>query len=423
MAVARALAMEPKIILADEPVSALDKSVQAQVLNLFHDLQKEFGISIIFISHDLSVVEYMSDHIAVLYLGEVIEYSTSEELYHNPRHPYTKELLRSIPQISGDARLSTANREPPIELPSPIRPPSGCRYHPRCPYRTENCSKHIPAPALVGRDHIVKCHRCAAESTDLTDGRELDMKKYKMLFAGESWLTHNMEVKGWDDFSVGGYGTEIDRIHAAMDEFAEITHLPSHLVGEKFPSTMEELKTYDVVILSDVGANTLLLHPLVFTQSVRFPNRLQLLADYVEQGGALGMMGGYMTFQGIGGKGCYHGSPIEKALPVDFLPYDDRQEHPEGIDLKVDPQRHPALKGLPEEWPYLLGYNKAVAKPGAQVAVEYQGDPILSFYEYGKGRSFAWASDCAPHWMPPAFCEWEYIHLFWKNMIDWVVQR
>lgn len=178
------------------------------------------------------------------------------------------------------------------------------------------------------------------------------MKKYKMLFAGESWLTHNMEVKGWDDFSVGGYGTEIDRIHAAMDEFAEITHLPSHLVGEKFPSTMEELKTYDVVILSDVGANTLLLHPLVFTQSVRFPNRLQLLADYVEQGGALGMMGGYMTFQGIGGKGCYHGSPIEKALPVDFLPYDDRQEHPEGIDLKVDPQRHPALKGLPEEWPY-----------------------------------------------------------------------
>lgn len=163
VAVARALAMEPKIILADEPVSALDKSVQAQVLNLFHDLQKEFGISIIFISHDLSVVEYMSDHIAVLYLGEVIEYSTSEELYRNPRHPYTKELLRSIPRISGDARLCTANKEPPIELPSPIHPPAGCRYHPRCPYRTENCSRQEPAPALVGEGHIVKCHRCAAE--------------------------------------------------------------------------------------------------------------------------------------------------------------------------------------------------------------------------------------------------------------------
>ena len=164
LAIARALMQEPDFILADEPVSALDVSVQAQILNLMLDLKEDKGQTILFISHDLSVVEYMSDHIAVLYLGEVIEYSTSEELYHNPRHPYTKELLRSIPQISGDARLSTANREPPIELPSPIRPPSGCRYHPRCPYRTENCSKHIPAPALVGRDHIVKCHRCAAQN-------------------------------------------------------------------------------------------------------------------------------------------------------------------------------------------------------------------------------------------------------------------
>ena len=163
VAVARALAMEPKIILADEPVSALDKSVQAQVLNLFHDLQKQFGISIIFISHDLSVVEYMSDHIAVLYLGEVIEYSTAEEIYQNPRHPYTQELLRSIPQISGNARLCTANKEPPIELPSPIHPPAGCRYHPRCPYRTENCSKQEPRAVSVGEDHIVKCHRCAAQ--------------------------------------------------------------------------------------------------------------------------------------------------------------------------------------------------------------------------------------------------------------------
>ncbi len=105
----------------------------------------------------------MSDHIAVLYLGEVIEYSTSEELYHNPRHPYTKELLRSIPQISGDARLSTANREPPIELPSPIRPPSGCRYHPAARTGRRTAQAYSGA-ALVGRDHIVKCHRCAAQN-------------------------------------------------------------------------------------------------------------------------------------------------------------------------------------------------------------------------------------------------------------------
>ena len=162
VAVARALAMEPRIILADEPVSALDKSVQAQVLNLFQDLRDAFGISVIFISHDLSVVEYMSHHIAVLYLGEVVEYSTAEELYENPRHPYTKELLYSVPKISGSARLSAADKEPPIELPSPIHPPKGCRFHPRCPYCTERCSKEEPLPADIGGGHIVKCHRCGA---------------------------------------------------------------------------------------------------------------------------------------------------------------------------------------------------------------------------------------------------------------------
>ncbi len=160
VAVARALAMEPRIILADEPVSALDKSVQAQVLNLFQDLREQFGISVIFISHDLSVVEYMSDHIAVLYLGEVIEYSTAEEICQSPQHPYTRELLSSVPQISGSAHLRTAEREPPIELPSPIRPPSGCRYHPRCPYRTERCAQEVPPSTAVGPDHIVKCHLC-----------------------------------------------------------------------------------------------------------------------------------------------------------------------------------------------------------------------------------------------------------------------
>lgn len=217
--IAMALCCNPCLLLADEPTTALDVTIQKQILNLFLELQESDRMSIMMVTHDIGVAAQVADqiaimyggiilecgatrqvletpanpytkaliaalpksgnrerlvaiegqpptivHIAVLYLGEVIEYSTSEELYHNPRHPYTKELLRSIPQISGDARLSTANREPPIELPSPIRPPSGCRYHPRCPYRTENCSKHIPAPALVGRDHIVKCHRCAAQN-------------------------------------------------------------------------------------------------------------------------------------------------------------------------------------------------------------------------------------------------------------------
>ena len=164
VAIAAAVIAGPELLVADEPVSALDVTIQAQILELLLSLRQELQLSYLFISHDLNVIYQICDRVLVMNHGEIVEENTVQELFANPRHPYTKELLRSIPQISGDARLSTANREPPIELPSPIRPPSGCRYHPRCPYRTENCSKHIPAPALVGRDHIVKCHRCAAQN-------------------------------------------------------------------------------------------------------------------------------------------------------------------------------------------------------------------------------------------------------------------
>lgn len=249
------------------------------------------------------------------------------------------------------------------------------------------------------------------------------MSKYRVLFVGESWMTHNMEVKGWDDFSIGGYGTEIDRVRGYMDEFAELIHMPAHEAGEKFPASVKELEQYDMVILSDVGANTLLLHPSVFYQSKRYPNRLKVIEDYVLQGGAFGMMGGYMTFQGIGGKGCYHGTPVERVLPVDMFAWDDRQEHPEGIDIKVEPSDHPILAGIPADWPYLLGYNKLIPKPEAKVLVEYEGDPILAVGEFGKGRSFAWASDCAPHWMPQQFCEWDYNPVLWKNILDWTIRR
>lgn len=139
--VARALASEPKLIVCDEPTSALDVSVQAQVLNLMNDLREEFGLTYLFISHDLTVVQHMADRIGVLYLGRLVEEATPADLFSNPLHPYTKMLLEAAPKIDGFGR----DIDPPKgEIPDPINPPSGCAYHPRCPLATEQCKSERP---------------------------------------------------------------------------------------------------------------------------------------------------------------------------------------------------------------------------------------------------------------------------------------
>lgn len=249
------------------------------------------------------------------------------------------------------------------------------------------------------------------------------MDKIKVLFAGESWFFTTIETKGFDQFTIGGYETEIGRVREVMKDYAEITHIPAHLVLQEFPSTAEELKQYDVVIVSDVGANTFLLHPDTFFRSIPTPNRLKAIAQYVGQGGAFGMMGGYMTFMGIEGKGKWHNTVIEELLPVTMMEGDDREEHPEGLVLEIDPQSHPMLAGMPEKWPPLLGYNKLAAKADADVVISWKGDPILALGTYGEGRSFAWASDCAPHWMPADFCGSDCNRMLWERVLNWVTKR
>lgn len=249
------------------------------------------------------------------------------------------------------------------------------------------------------------------------------MDKIKVLFAGESWFFTTIETKGFDQFTIGGYQTEIDRIIKYLGEGFEVTHIPSHLVLEHFPETLDELKKYDVVMVSDVGANTFYLHPKTFFNTQRTPNKLKLIAEYVAQGGAFGMMGGYMTFQGIEAKANYHGTPIEEILPVEILPHDDRVEHPEGAEISVNPSSHDLIKGFPSKWPALLGYNKLIAKKGSEVVVEFEGDPILTVGTYKKGRTFAWASDCAPHWMPVDFCDWEYNSILWQRLVKWAANK
>ena len=249
------------------------------------------------------------------------------------------------------------------------------------------------------------------------------MGKYRVLFAGESWFFTTTETKGYDQFTIGGYETEIGRVRKVMEDYAQLEHLPAHLVLEQFPTTAEELHAYDAVMVSDVGANTFLLHPDTFFRNRQTPNRFEAIAQYVREGGTFIMMGGYMTFQGIEGKGKYHGSLIEQILPVDLLPYDDREEHPEGAKIVLGDAPHPMVADFPKEWPPILGYNKLTAKPDAEVVVEYHGDPILSLRRVGKGSTVAWASDCAPHWLPVEFCEWEYNRVLWKRILDWAIQK
>jgi uncharacterized membrane protein len=250
------------------------------------------------------------------------------------------------------------------------------------------------------------------------------MSEANVLFAGESWLTYSVHIKGVDYFVSSEYEEGTQWVKSALEaDGISVEHIPNHLASARFPNTPEHLGRYQCVILSDIGSNTLLLHPDTTRYSKRTPNRLKLLESYVSGGGGLVMIGGYMTFQGIDGRARYKSTPVEKALPVELLPGDDRVEVPEGFSPTVVDSGHPILNGIPTDWPFMLFYNRVLLKEGASLLLENEGDPILAAWDYGRGRSVAFTPDAAPHGAPPEFLEWEYFPTLWTQAIRWVCHQ
>lgn len=249
------------------------------------------------------------------------------------------------------------------------------------------------------------------------------MVKPKVLLAGETWITQSTHIKGVDSFTTSTLESGAGEFISALtdDGFCEVNHLMGHDVPQRFPDSMSDLGRYDVVILSDIGSRSILLHPDTWTKSLPTVNRLSLLRDWVLAGGGLGMIGGYLSFQGLDGAARYADSPLADILPAIMSQGDDCVEVPEGAEPRVTTE-HAIVHGMPAPWPKLLGYNRLRPREGATVACTIGDDPLLCIGSAGKGRVLAWASDMGPHWCPPTFTHWAGYSTLWRRSITWLSQ-
>jgi uncharacterized membrane protein len=253
----------------------------------------------------------------------------------------------------------------------------------------------------------------------------------KVLLVGESWVTSATHYKGFDQFGSVTFHLGAEPLVSALKDSAfALTYMPAHEAAEGFPSTAEALRHYSAIILSDIGANTLLLPPSVWLHGKPVPNRLKLIRDWTAQGGGLMMIGGYFSFQGIDGRARWRRTPVEDALPVTCQPFDDRIEVPEGFAPEIlGSADHPILRGLGRNWPLLLGANEVTMRDRPDVEVLARlpasegGHPLLVTGRYGNGRTAVWTSDIGPHWVPDAFSKWEGFAALWINILSWLTSH
>lgn len=248
------------------------------------------------------------------------------------------------------------------------------------------------------------------------------MVTLKVLFLGESYVATHTYLRGANYVTLPEYAnTGTAFANMLRGQGFEVTHLASHEVPGLCPVTRAGFAAYDVVILSDVASDTMLTQPPV-TGGPRV-NRLEELRGYVQEGGGLMMCGGYFGFSGVGNTARYGMTPLASALPVEISNYDDRMECPQGMVPVVRDPKAELFCGLPAgEWPHFNGYNKTVQKPGAAEFARFGQDPFLVGMDYGKGRSFAFTSDCEPNWASQEFLDWDGYPVLFGNIIRWIAQ-
>jgi len=241
----------------------------------------------------------------------------------------------------------------------------------------------------------------------------------KVLLAGETWISEATHYKGFDSFqSVTFHSGADDYIAALSAHGITVDHMPAHDIPQRFPTTAAELSAYDVIVLSDIGANSFQLPPETWLEGKSSPDRLQVLADWVRSGGALMMAGGYLSFQGFQARANFARSAIADVLPVTMSDYDDRVEASAGAAVAGSTNELGAL--IDSSAPVLLGYNRVFATESATVHATVGDDVLIATATPGSGRSLVWTSDIGPHWCPKEFVEWSGFAPLMAGMITWL---